>query len=195
MTITHVRTAEEAGGSNTTDNLMNDQTTIHTIPSLSELRAEILRLDKAATSGPWSNRAIGYEVSAPTGTVCQMMTMTSQERDFDAAFISFARAALPALLAIADRLEADIQEWHDKFDLMCDEFARIKAAAGNHEFGRYGDEVIGLCDRAISDIKQHVPVIEQRNIAQRELSRLQAENEKLLRRIAAIEKPSGEVEQ
>ena len=45
----------------------------------------------------------------------------------------------------------------DHIDMMADEFKRIKAL-------HHGDtETASLCDRAVSYIKQHVPVIEQRD--------------------------------
>lgn len=47
----------------------------------------------------------------------------------------------------------------DTLDLMRDEFMRIRAIAA----GDTRDEVRGLCDRAISGIEQHVPVIVQRD--------------------------------
>jgi hypothetical protein len=48
----------------------------------------------------------------------------------------------------------------DHIDMMADEFKRIKAL-------HYADtETAGLCDRAVSYIKQHVPVIEQRDRAE-----------------------------
>jgi len=54
-------------------------------------------------------------------------------------------------------------------DLMVDEFMRIKALTWSN------CEIVGLCDRAITNTKQHVPVIEQRDAALAEVDRLTAE--------------------
>jgi hypothetical protein len=55
---------------------------------------------------------------------------------------------------------AKINVLTDHIDLMVDEFKRIKAVT-------YGNkEVEGLCDRAVSNTYQHVPVIVQRDTAE-----------------------------
>jgi hypothetical protein len=56
----------------------------------------------------------------------------------------------------------------DRLDLMVDEFLRIKAL-------QPGSEIEELCDRAISDIRQNVPVIEQRDRLLKEVHRLERE--------------------
>jgi hypothetical protein len=58
--------------------------------------------------------------------------------------------------ACAKVKDARIAGMQDHFDLMCDEFRRIKALIDNAE-------VKELCDRAIKNTKQHVPVIAQRD--------------------------------
>jgi hypothetical protein len=59
-------------------------------------------------------------------------------------------------VACAKVKDARIAGMQDHFDLMCDEFRRIKALIDNAE-------VKELCDRAIKNTKQHVPVIAQRD--------------------------------
>lgn len=59
--------------------------------------------------------------------------------------------------ALAERDEA-----RETLDLMCDEFQRIKALAG------LPLEAHTFCERAISGIKQRVPLIEQRDKAEKE---------------------------
>jgi len=63
-------------------------------------------------------------------------------------------------------LKGEISIVQDKIDLMCDEFQRIRSCPGAD------GEIKGLCDRAITDIKQHVPVIEQRDNFRAENTRL-----------------------
>jgi len=58
-------------------------------------------------------------------------------------------------------------EHTDTLDLMRDEFLRIIAVMKG-EKSPYHDEVIGMCERAIAKIHQHVPVIVQRDIAERD---------------------------
>jgi hypothetical protein len=55
----------------------------------------------------------------------------------------------------------------DHLDLMIDEFKRIKALTKD-------TEIQGLCDRAISNTQQLVPVIVQRDKAEKELTASQA---------------------
>ena len=61
--------------------------------------------------------------------------------------------------------QATVARQQDRIDLQCDEFQRIAAIAGN-------DEIKGLCDRAVKDIRQHVPVIQQRDQAEQQVARL-----------------------
>lgn len=86
---------------------------------LERLKGEIERLDALAAPAPWSNMAIGYEVDSRTGTVCQMMSETSHERDSNASFITYARTALPRLLSIALELEEENRKLRqEKYSLM-----------------------------------------------------------------------------
>jgi hypothetical protein len=80
----------------------------------------------------------------------------------------------------ADRLAAEIQRLTDWCDLMVDEFKRIRSCPESNY------EIKGLCDRAIGQTKQNVPVIVQRNraredveILQRYRDELKAQNEDL----------------
>lgn len=67
----------------------------------------------------------------------------------------------------------------DHADLMCDEFQRIGARLRCNETQTvYTEELLGLCDRAVTQTKQRVPVIIQRDNAIRERDTLRAELEK-----------------
>ena len=55
----------------------------------------------------------------------------------------------------------------ETFDLMVDEFLRIKSLTDNQE-------IHGLCDRAISGIKQRFPVIDQRDEAIKKLQSVES---------------------
>lgn len=68
-------------------------------------------------------------------------------------------ATLEELQARAERAEATA-------DLMVDEFKRIRALVGSTS------EIAGLCDRAMKNTYQHVPVIVQRDAAEAEVKRL-----------------------
>ncbi|MCK5021118.1 MAG: hypothetical protein KAS32_29175 [Candidatus Peribacteraceae bacterium] len=57
-------------------------------------------------------------------------------------------------LKAVEKERDDLIDWTD---LMCDEFKRIKSCPGSDS------EVEGLCERAIKNTIQHVPVIEQRD--------------------------------
>ena len=67
----------------------------------------------------------------------------------------------------------------DALDLMVDEFHRIKSTLGAHLDETYPmthalhKEVMGYCERAISGIKQRVPVIEQRDQAEARASKFE----------------------
>lgn len=68
-----------------------------------------------------------------------------------------------------ERLETELtaaltqrDEARETLDLMCDEFQRIKALAG------LPPEAHTFCERAISGIKQRVPLVEQRDKAEKE---------------------------
>lgn len=65
--------------------------------------------------------------------------------------------------------QATISRLEDRIDLQCDEFQRISALTEN-------DEVKGLCARAVKDIRQHVPVIQQRDTAEQQVARLKGED-------------------
>ena len=61
--------------------------------------------------------------------------------------------------------QGTVQRLTDRIDLQCDEFQRISALTEN-------DEIKGLCARAVKDIRQHVPVIQQRDQADQQVARL-----------------------
>lgn len=65
---------------------------------------------------------------------------------------------------VQEKVRAD--DATDWLDLMRDEFMRIKALTDN-------TEILGLCDRAVTHIQQHVPVIGQRDAAQRRVAKLE----------------------
>jgi hypothetical protein len=69
----------------------------------------------------------------------------------------------------------------ETLDLMRDEFHRIKNLTDN-------SEIKGLCDRAVSGIQQHLPVLGQRDKYQAEASKIKAENSVLRE---ALEKVRG----
>lgn len=64
--------------------------------------------------------------------------------------------------------QAENSKMVDTIDLMCDEFLRIKAVANIQ------DEAVTFCDRAVSGIRQRVPVIQQRDDLERKLRAAQA---------------------
>lgn len=77
----------------------------------------------------------------------------------------------------------------DHTDMMCDEFQRIKAAVlsppPESALGKaVTDEVVGLCERGVKYIRQHVPVIEQRDRAEAERDSLRTEVSKLRKQLA-----------
>lgn len=73
---------------------------------------------------------------------------------------------LQATLAAREaKYQKTISESIDQIDLQCDEFNRIKAITDN-------EEIKGICDRAVRDIGQRVPVIQQRDAAVLEAARL-----------------------
>lgn len=57
----------------------------------------------------------------------------------------------------ADRLAKRVAELESRIDLMIDEFKRIKSCPG------VTSEIVGLCERAVLETMQHVPVIVQRD--------------------------------
>ena len=63
-------------------------------------------------------------------------------------------------LALADGSTPSYNALLDRIDLMVDEFYRIRACPGANV------EIKGLCDRAIRNTYQHVPVIVQRDNAE-----------------------------
>lgn len=69
----------------------------------------------------------------------------------------------------------------ETLDLMRDEFWRIRNLTDN-------SEIKGLCDRGISGIQQHLPVLEQRDKYRTDADRLRAENSVLRK---ALEKVRG----
>lgn len=84
-------------------------------------------------------------------------------------------AALQATLAAREaKYQKTISESIDQIDLQCDEFNRIKAITDN-------EEIKGICDRAVRDIGQRVPVIQQRDAAVQDAARLREALEALWR--------------
>jgi len=63
-------------------------------------------------------------------------------------------------------MNTTIQQLTDALDLMRDEFRRISVCPG------CTDEIKGLCDRAKTNLVQKVPVIAQRDEAERTVARL-----------------------
>lgn len=72
-------------------------------------------------------------------------------------------------LATITRLEKETAGLKDFIDLMRDEFERIKSCP------EVSSEIIGLCKRAITNVKQRVPVIVQRDELEKELYALRSE--------------------
>jgi seryl-tRNA synthetase len=81
--------------------------------------------------------------------------------------ISELEAALAAAHAENRELRAKLEEVEAHLDLMVDEFKRIIAIVPNLE-------VEGICTRAITQTRQRVPVIEQRDKTERERDEAQA---------------------
>lgn len=101
-----------------------------------------------------------------------------------AALLTTARAELAQARAEVDSVQAII-------DLMRDEFKRIKALCinelphGEHESASMG-EIIGLCERAVTNIHQHVPVVVQRDDAERARNEARRERDNAVERLAAF---------
>ena len=72
--------------------------------------------------------------------------------------------------ARAEKAEAELAMKIDTLDLMRDEFLRIKACTVCHPHNAFAEEIADLCDRAITNLLQRVPVIVQRDKAEAELS-------------------------
>jgi len=79
---------------------------------------------------------------------------------------------VPNLVARAERAEAEVSMKTDTLDLMRDEFLRIKACTVCHPHDAFAEEIADLCDRAIANLLQRVPVIVQRDKAEAELATL-----------------------
>lgn len=73
----------------------------------------------------------------------------------------------------------EIRDLTDHVDLMVDEFKRIKALC--HDTYLHNTEIAGLCERAITNTVQRVPVILQRDQAERRAEQLQMVVEKIAR--------------
>jgi hypothetical protein len=67
---------------------------------------------------------------------------------------------------------AEISRLTDHIDLMIDEFKRIKAVHPENE-SMHNKEVRQLCERAISNTVQRVPVIAQRDKAEQKVERME----------------------
>jgi len=83
-------------------------------------------------------------------------------------YIVAAANALPEALDEIERLRILKSELTDKADLWRDEFLRIKALTEN-------PEIIGLCDRALTDIEQAVPVVARCETLEKENAHLRQE--------------------
>ena len=64
------------------------------------------------------------------------------------------------------------RELTDHVDLMVDEFKRIKSLC--HDKFLHNTEIAGLCDRAITNTVQRVPVILQRDQAEQKVAMLES---------------------
>ena len=82
------------------------------------------------------------------------------------------------------RLNAEVSSLTDHLDLMVDEFMRIKGL--HHEVTPHNLEVVGLCDRAVTNTKQRIPIIEQRDKAERSLIRVKNAIRELSERIESV---------
>ena len=82
-----------------------------------------------------------------------------------------ARKECAAAIKARDELKAKLDEAIARTDLHCDEFLRIKACPGAN------DEIRGLCDRALSDIRQYTLVLAQRDAAIQRAEKAERERE------------------
>ena len=122
--------------------------------TLAELLAEIKRLDEAATKGPWTAREpTGQTISprdekgrrfmllhAPANKFLGRLEefpdcaeITANNIDTDAAFIAFARTALPRLARVAERAMALREMWDEFVDDMDERIAAFDRAARGDE--------------------------------------------------------------
>lgn len=77
------------------------------------------------------------------------------------------RKGIEIIKAVFQEKDRQITEIEEKLDLMVDEFIRIKCTP------YISSEACGICDRAITDIKQHVPLINQRDEAYKRVMNLE----------------------
>lgn len=74
----------------------------------------------------------------------------------------------PAVLGMATTLNMELQ---NKADMWRDEFQRIRAIVYDSDL-HTNSEIAGICDRAISDIRSNISLIDQREKAADEIARL-----------------------
>lgn len=72
------------------------------------------------------------------------------------------------MLGMATDLNIQLQ---NKCDMWRDEFQRIRAIAYNEDI-HTNSEIAGICDRAMSDIRSNISLIDQREKAADEIARL-----------------------
>lgn len=92
----------------------------------------------------------------------------------------FSEALLRSMAADMGAMEIQRNEARETLDLMCDEFQRIKA------LNDLPLEAHTFCDRAISGIKQRVPLIEQRDRAEEARRVALARVDKLRKRVEEL---------
>ena len=115
------------------------------------------------------------------GTVCYASATSPKWEDQvtnDKIKIDNLRAARDAAIARAEKAEGELAAVKERVDLDIDEFRRIKAELTDLRVGRppLTDDsarslcgvVAGICERAITAGRQRVPLIEQRDKAERE---------------------------
>ena len=83
------------------------------------------------------------------------------------------------LRGLPETIGQETRDLTDHVDLMVDEFKRIKALC--HDKFLHNTEISGLCERAISNTVQRVPVILQRDQAERRAEQLQMVVDKIAR--------------
>lgn len=87
------------------------------------------------------------------------------------------------------RTELQLDQANEVVDLMLDDMLRIKALLHPHTPlpEAFVTEIEGICDRAVNYSRQRVPLIEQRDNAERERDRLRLENYDLKQQIVYME--------
>jgi ribosomal protein L37E len=142
-------------------------------------RAEKAERERDALKG------MGEKVNAIRNSIIGLQSMnwsehiyplvaTLNESGFKGLDYPEAKANMGTLLEQRDKAERERDEANGQLDLMRDEFKRINSLAQCSVDWSNAEEIKGLCERAIGNISQKVPLIEQRDKAEAERDNLKS---------------------